>query len=80
MILPLFDYSGFMVSSCNNGQKKELQQIRNNGIQTCLSSNRADHISIERMNTEINLVSLEYREQGQLLKLMYKIRKKRGLP
>ena len=29
MILPLFDYSGFLLMSCNLGQKRELKRIQN---------------------------------------------------
>ena len=48
MILPLLDYSGFLLLSCNLGQKRELQQIQNNCIRTCLLYNRIEHITIER--------------------------------
>ena len=76
MILPLFDYSGFLLLSCNLGQKRELQRIQNSCIRTCLLYNRIEHITIERLHQEMGLVSLEQRRQIQCLNLMYILSKK----
>ena len=76
MILPLFDYSGFLLLSCNLGQKRELQRIQNSCIRTCLLYDRAQHITIDRLHYEIKLVSLEQRRQIQCLNLMYRLSKK----
>ena len=76
MILPLFDYSGFLLLSCSLGQKRELQRIQNSCIRTCLLYNRIEHITIERLHTEMRIVSLEQRRQVQCLKLMYNLSRK----
>ena len=76
MILPLFDYSGFLLLSCNLGQKRELQRIQNSCIRICLLYDRRQHISIDRLHQEIKLVSLEQRRQIQCLTLMYRLSKK----
>ena len=76
MMLPLFDYSGFLLLSCNLGQKRELQRIQHNCIRTCLLYNRIEHITIERLHQEMRLVSLEQRRQIQCLNLIYILSKK----
>ena len=78
IILPLFDYSGFLLLSCNLGQKRELQRIQNSCIRSCLLYNRIEHITIERLHHEMKLVSLEQRRQVQCLTLMYRLSKKEG--
>ena len=77
MILPLFDYSGFLLLSCNLGQKRELQRIQNSCIRTCLLYDRVEHVSIDRLHQEMKLVSLEQRRQIQCLTLMYRLSKKK---
>ena len=76
MILPLFDYSAFLLLSCNIGQKKELQCLQNSCIRTCLLYNRIEHITIERLHGGMKLVSLEQRRHMQCLNLMYRLSKK----
>ena len=76
MILPLFDYSGFLLLSCNLGQKRELQRIQNSCIRTCLLYNRIDHITIEGLHHEMKIISLEQRRQIQCLNLMYRLSRK----
>ena len=50
MILPLFDYSGFLLLSCNIGYKRELQRIQNNCLRICLLYNRIEHNYNNREN------------------------------
>ena len=76
IILPLFDYSGFMLLSCNLGQKNELQRIQNNCIRTCLLYNRIDHITIDQLHHEMKIISLEQGRQIQCLNLMYRLSRK----
>ena len=71
MILPLFDYSRFLLTSCTLEQKRELQKRQNNAIHTCLLYNQVDHITIDRLHNEMHLISLEQRRNVQLLKLMF---------
>ena len=76
MILPIFDYSGFLLLSCNIGQKRELQRLQNSCIRTCLLYNKIDHVTIDQLHREMKLVSLEQRRQMQCLNLMYRLSKK----
>ena len=76
MILPLFDYSGFLLLSCNLGQKRELQRIQNSCIRTCLLYNRIEHITIDHLHHEMRIISLEQRRQIQCLNLMYRLSRK----
>ena len=71
MILPIYDYVGFMLVSYTLGQKRELRKLQNRGIRTCLLHDRREHISIERLHSEFKILSLEQRRHIQLLKLLY---------
>ena len=68
MILPIFDFAGFMLISCTLGQKRELRKLQNRGIRTCLLYHRREYISIQRLH---KILSLEQRRQIQLLKLLF---------
>ena len=71
MILPIFDFAGFMLTACTLGQKRELRKLQNRGIRTCLLYHRREHISIQRLHNEFKILSLEQRRQIQLLKLLF---------
>ena len=71
MILPIFDFAGFLLVSCTLGQKRELRKLQNRGIRTCLLYHRRDHISIQRLHNEFKILSLEQRRRIQLLKLLF---------
>ena len=70
-VLPYFDYGGFLLVSCNQGQRKDLQTLQNNALRICLRYKLADQISERNLHLEPNLQSLEQRRNLQLLKLMY---------
>ena len=70
-ILPFFEYGGFILLSCNNGRKKDLQILQNNALRMCLRYKLADRVSEMRLHTESKLQSLEQRRSFQSLKLMY---------
>ena len=76
MILPIFDYSSFLLLSCNLGQKRELQRIQNSCIRSCLLYNHIEHVTIYRLHQEIKVVSLEQRRQIHCLILMYRLSRK----
>ena len=78
MILPLFDYNGFLLVSCTLEQKRELQKRQSNAIRTSRLYDRRDHITIERLHNEMNLLSLERRRSMQLLILLF-IRSKKAI-
>ena len=70
-ILPVFDYSGFMLISCNKSDRHDLQVIQNDALRTCYNVKRRDKLSISKMHRKANLLSLEQRRTFQLLSLMY---------
>ena len=70
-ILPLFEYAGFVLGSCNVGQRKGLQTLQNNALRMCKMYYLLDRISIDRLHTECNILGLEQRRCKQQLRLMY---------
>ena len=70
-ILPLFDYSGFVMISCNVSNRNDLQTLQNNALRVCFNVKLRDRVSVNRMHDRANLLSLEQRRQIQLLCLMF---------
>ena len=70
-ILPIFDYAGFMLISCNKSDRHDLQIIQNDALRTCYNVKRRDKLSISSMHKKSNLLSLEQRQTFQLLSLMF---------
>ena len=70
-ILPLFDYSGFVLISCNISDRLELQKLQNDALRICYNVKLRDCVSVRRMHVDARLLSLEQRRQVQLLSLMY---------
>ena len=70
-ILPILDYSGFLLISVNDGVKHDLQIMQNDSLRFCKGIKLLDKISIPILHNSIKLLSLEQRRQIQLLKLMY---------
>ena len=70
-ILPLLDYSGFLLISCNRSDRKDFQTMENNILRTCFNVHLMDRMSLVDMHREAFLVSLEQRRIVQLLGFMY---------
>ena len=70
-ILPIAEYAGFVLCSCNLGQKRELQKLQNNALRICKRFYLLDRISIDRLHYECKILGLEQRRRNQLLRLMY---------
>ena len=70
-IMPLFDYAGFLLISCNKSDRGDLRVIQNNCLRTCYDVRLRDRVTLINMHEQANLVSLEQRRQVQLLSLMY---------
>ena len=70
-ILPVFDFAGFMLISCNKSDRKDLQVIQNDALRTCYNVKRRDKFSIMKMHKKSHLLSLEQRRTFQLLGLMF---------
>ena len=71
MILPLFDYSGFVLLSCNKTDREDLQTIQNNTLRHCLGLRLNDRVSLSDIHIQANLLSLEQRRCIQLLSLLF---------
>ena len=71
MIMPIFDYSGFLLFSCNKTDREYLQIIQNNALRHCLGLRLSDRISIAEIHWRANLVSLEQRRCIQSLLLLH---------
>ena len=50
-ILPLFDYTGFMLLSTNISDRNDLQVLENTALRICSNVRLRDIVSIERMHT-----------------------------
>ena len=70
-IMPLFDYAGFLLISCNKSDRGDLQVIQNNCLHICYDVRLRDRVTLINMHEHANLVSLEQRRQVQILSLMY---------
>ena len=75
LILPIFDYAGFLLIACNRGKKHDLQIMQNDVLRFCDNNNRDDRVLISDMHRKAHLLSLEQRRCKQLLSLMYKLSK-----
>ena len=70
-ILPIVDYSGFLLLSCNVSDRSDLQKMQNDILRICLRIKLTDHISIKEIHKKAEMLSLEKRMRKQLLWLMY---------
>ena len=70
-ILPLMEYAGFVLISCNLGQRQELQKLQNNALRKCKKYFLRDRVQINILHNECTILGLEQRRRKQLLRLMY---------
>ena len=70
-ILPLFDYTGFMLLSTNISDRNDLQVLENTALRICYNARLRDMVNIELMHTRANLISLDQRRQKQILFLLF---------
>ena len=71
MILPFFDYGGFLAMSLSKEKRNELQKIQNDILRICNGTRVVDRVSTEILHNKAKLLSLNQRRQKQLLTLMY---------
>ena len=74
-ILPLIDYIGFLLLACNVEQRESIQILQNDILRTCCGYKLSDGVSIALLHKECNIISIEQRNQRQLLWLMYLLSK-----
>ena len=70
-IMPLFDYSCFLLLSCPKSDREDLQVIQNNALCLCLNIRLNDRVSLVDTHNRSNLISLEQRRCIQLLSLLF---------
>ena len=70
-ILKLVEYAGFVLCSCDIGQRRNLQTLQNNALRLCKRYYLLDRIATDRLHSECKILGLEQRRRNQLLRLMY---------
>ena len=70
-ILPLFEYAGFVLTTCNIRQRKELEKLQNNALRLCKRYYLLDMVIIDLLHNECRIRRLEQRRCKQLLRLMF---------
>ena len=70
-ILPIIDYAGFLLISCNKEIKHDFQVLQNDVLRICCMSKIADRISIRELHVKCKIINLEQRMRIQLLWLMF---------
>ena len=70
-ILPIIDYSGFLLLSCSHEDRCDLQKIQNDVLRICYKSRLTDKVKISELHKKAHILSLEQRMIRQLLWLMY---------
>ena len=75
-ILPIFDYSGFLLLSLTKGQQSDLQIMQNDVLRFAKNVRIKDMISRIDLDKEAKILSLRQRREKLLLTLMYKLSQK----
>ena len=70
-ILPIIDYSGFLLLSCSHGDQCALKKVQNDVLRICYKSRLPDKVKISELHKKARILSLEQRTIRQLLWLMY---------
>ena len=65
MIMPLFDYSFFLLLSCNKSDKEDVEIIQNNVLRLCPGLRSNDMISLIDIHKERGLPLIMYASRGQ---------------
>ena len=71
LVLPSFDYAGFLLIACNKEKKHDLQVMLNDVVRFCNNNRREDRVMLKDRHKKAKLVSLEQRRCNQVLLLMY---------
>ena len=58
-ILPIIDYSGFLLLSCKNGDIDELQKIQNDVLRICNRTKLSDRVSLVTLHKNCNIIGLK---------------------
>ena len=69
-ILPIFDYGGFLIDSCTQKQRDDLQKLQNKALRIIHGFKLNNSPSIKDLHNMSSILSLEQRREKQLLHLM----------
>ena len=58
-ILPIIDYSGFLLLSCSSGDINELQVIQNDILRICTETRISDRVSIPELHQKCKIIGVE---------------------
>ena len=70
-ILPIVDYAGFLLLSCNKNDIDELQVIQNDVLRVCNMSRLSDRVSVLELHKKCKILGLKQRMHKQLLWIMF---------
>ena len=70
-ILPLIDYSGFLLLACKQKDLDDLQKVQNDVLRICNRTKLSDMVSVKDLHSKCKIISLKQRMQKQLLWIMY---------
>ena len=70
-ILPILDYGGSILNSCNQSDRSDLQIMQNNALRICYNVRLRDRMSVKTLHKNAKLLSLDQRRKVQLLSLMF---------
>ena len=70
-ILPIIDYSFFLLLSCSTGDIDELQIVQNDILRICNETRISDRVSIPELHKKCKTIGLRQRMQKQMLWLMF---------
>ena len=77
-ILPIIDYAGFLLVTCNKEDRNDFQKLQNDVLRICTMSRLADKVSIVKLHAKCKIISLEQRMRKQLLWLMFILSRDKG--
>ena len=69
-LLPIFDYGGFLIDSCTQKSRSDLQKLQNKVLRIIHGFKLHNSPGIENLHNRSCLLSLEQRREKQLLHMM----------
>ena len=72
-ILPILDYGGFLIDSCSQELRDDLQKLQNKALRIIHGFRLNNSPGLNDLHNRSCLLSLEQRREKQLLHMMYGI-------
>ena len=79
MIVPYFNYANFALECTTEDLVKKLQKLQNRGLRVCRYSNMFERSSATALHDHFDIKFLDHRRYTQLLLMMYKQSKSKGM-